>query len=266
MSLRHRFPLFVGILAVALTACVGTASSPSPSESASPSQPPAPARSASPAPTAQGRILPDDCGAGLVYVALGDSTVLGVGASSPQINYVSRLFTRLRAAYPKAQVTNLGVGGATSADVVRDQLPGALALHPRLVTISVGPNDITQLRGVGEFAQNMDGLFLTLTRDTLAAVVMNLLPDLAVSPRFSGDERVLAGRQTVLFNDALQAAARRYGLQLVDLYTASQQDIPTHPEYVSADRYHPSDAGYARWAELFWRGVEARIPPACRAP
>jgi lysophospholipase L1-like esterase len=30
---------------------------------------------------------------------------------------------------------------------------------------------------------------------------------------------------------------------------------------MSVDGYHPSDAGYARWAELVWAGVEARIAP-----
>ena len=31
------------------------------------------------------------------------------------------------------------------------------------------------------------------------------------------------------------------------------------PDLLWSDGYHPSDAGYARWAELLWEGVEARI-------
>ena len=30
-------------------------------------------------------------------------------------------------------------------------------------------------------------------------------------------------------------------------------------ELLSTDGYHPSDAGYARWAELMWRGIEKRM-------
>ena len=57
-----------------------------------------------------------------MYVALGDSTVYGVGANGPEQNYVSRLYERLRSVYPDARMTNLGVSGATAADVVDGQL------------------------------------------------------------------------------------------------------------------------------------------------
>ena len=46
---------------------------------------------------------------------------------------------------------------------------------------------------------------------------------------------------------------------LVDLYGPSREEVPQHPELISLDGYHPSDAGYARWAELVWAEVERRI-------
>ena len=66
-------------------------------------------------------------------------------------------------------------------------------------------------------------------------------------------------RLTVDFNAALTRQARRYGVEVVDLYKPSQTEIPRQPELLAADGYHPSDLGYARWAELLWRGVEKRI-------
>ena len=48
------------------------------------------------------RALPADQGAEVVYVALGDSTVEGIGASSNDANYVSRVHARLRTHYPRA--------------------------------------------------------------------------------------------------------------------------------------------------------------------
>jgi lysophospholipase L1-like esterase len=104
----------------------------------------------------QVRMLPRDRDVAVLYVALGDSTVAGLGASSPQTNYVSRLYARLREVYPRAQVTNLGVSGATSADVVRDQLPRTVALQPHLVTLSIGPNDITQGKDVEQYERNVE--------------------------------------------------------------------------------------------------------------
>ncbi|HEU5320341.1 MAG TPA: SGNH/GDSL hydrolase family protein [Methylomirabilota bacterium] len=203
--------------------------------------------------------LPADRGAPVLYVALGDSTVHGVGASAPPATYVSKLHARLRAVYPNASLVNLGVSGATSADVVSAQLDRALALRPGLVTLSVGPNDITAGGAAGGFARNVDTIFRRLA-ERRAVVVANLLPDLAVTPRFrGGPEEARVARLTVQFNDALRRTAGEHRVELVDLYGPSRAEVPARPELVAADGYHPSDLGHARWAELVWAGLERRI-------
>src|SRR5262249_60725605 len=118
------------------------------------------------------------------YVALGDGTVEGVGATRAEFNYVSRLHERLRAVYPAARVVNLGVGGATSADVLRRQLERAIELSPHLVTLSIGPNDITTRVGVAEYERNIDTILGRLRDETTAVAVVNLIPALVESPRF----------------------------------------------------------------------------------
>jgi acyl-CoA thioesterase-1 len=206
------------------------------------------------------RLLPADQRSAVTYVALGDSTVEGVGASSPERNYVSRVHARLRVVYPGARLTNLGRGGATSADVLRRQLDRAIELRPHLVTLSIGPNDITKGVSVATYAKNLDTILRRLAHETTAVIVVNLIPDLAVTPRFNRSrERDAVAALTVRFNDALADRARAHGAQVVDLYAASQREVPRSPELVGSDGYHPSDAGYARWAELLWEGVEARI-------
>lgn len=210
--------------------------------------------------TGRERALPSDRTAEVRYVALGDSTVEGVGASSRETNYVSRLHDRLRSVYPKATVTNLGVGGATSADVVAGQLERALALSPTLVTVSIGPNDITSRVSVAQYERNLDTIFKRLTRESSAVVVANLLPDLAVTPRFRrSPARDVVGQLTVAFNEALSRKAGEYRALVVDLYKPSRDEVPRFPELIAADGYHPSDVGYARWSELVWQTVEPRI-------
>jgi len=207
------------------------------------------------------RLLPERRDQPIVYAALGDSTVKGEGATRPEANYVSQLHERLRTVYPAARVVNVGKGGATSTDVLADQVRRAVATVPDLVTISVGPNDITTRVPVEKFEQQIGEILKTLGRETRAVVVVNLLPDIAVTPRFrSSDAREALGRQTVLFNEALARQARAHGAEVVDLYTASRKEVPARPELMSDDGYHPSDVGYARWAELMWEGVRARIP------
>jgi acyl-CoA thioesterase I len=206
------------------------------------------------------RMLPLDRAAALLYVALGDSTVEGVGATTPSATYVARVHARLRTVYPQAGLVNLGVGGATSADVVADQLERAVLLRPRLVTVSIGPNDITGHVPLGEYERNVETIFRRLTRETRAVVVTNLLPDLAVTPRFRGRPTTAdIDALTVRFNEALLRRARSSGVEVVDLYRPSRAEIPQRPELLSGDGYHPSDLGYERWADLVWAGVARRI-------
>ena len=207
------------------------------------------------------RMLPEDRATPLLYVALGDSTVKGIGASRPQATYVALLQTRLQMIYPGARVLNLGVGGATSTDVVTGQLARATAVRPHLVTISIGPNDITQGVTVAEYERNVDSILATLTRETSAVVVVNLLPDLALTPRFAhSPKREAVGALAERLNDVLQRKASAYGIEIVDVHSASRREVPERPWLISEDGYHPSDAGYALWAELMWQGVAARLP------
>jgi lysophospholipase L1-like esterase len=195
-----------------------------------------------------------------MYVALGDSTVEGIGASRSELNYVSRLYARLREVYRNTRVENLGVGGATSVDVLARQLDRAVALAPDLVTLSVGPNDITERVPLADYTRNIDAIFGRLTSQTRAVLVVNLLPDLAITPRFRGHEaEAVVGRRSIEFNAALTRLARRHGVEVVDLYEPSRREVPARPELMAGDGYHPSDLGYARWAELMWDAVQSRI-------
>ena len=206
------------------------------------------------------RRLPKDPAKAVTYVALGDSTVYGVGANGPERNYVSRFYERLRALYPDALMLNLGVNGATAADVVDGQLGRAVVLRPDIVTLSIGPNDITGGRDVKAYERDIQTIFRTFLQETDAVVVVSLIPDLTVTPRFRGrEEAAKIGRRVVLFNQALRRQARAHGAEIVDLYTSSRKEVPRRPELIAADGYHPSDQGYARWAELMWQRLETRI-------
>ncbi|WP_025745810.1 SGNH/GDSL hydrolase family protein [Kallotenue papyrolyticum] len=93
-------------------------------------------------------------GPGDVYLALGDSLAAGVLLSQPEEAYVARIGAALQARAPIV-THNLAVPGATSATLLRQQLPQALALiHAEQqagrrvspITIDIGGNDALAVR------------------------------------------------------------------------------------------------------------------------
>jgi lysophospholipase L1-like esterase len=204
--------------------------------------------------------LPLERNAPILYVALGDSTVEGVGASRADATYVGQLHARLRAVYPNARVLNLGKGGATSDDVVERQLARAVAARPQLATLSIGPNDIEAGMKPDRYEYNVAKILTRLTRETDAVVVVTLIPDMTVTPKFrNSPQRDAIADAVRRFNERLAEQARLVRAGVVDIYTASQREVPGRPELLAGDGYHPSDLGYARWAELMWPTVQARI-------
>src|SRR5262245_19758940 len=69
----------------------------------------------------------------VVYVAIGASDAVGLGASDPnKTAYVPLLIARLPRA---ANALNLGISGATVHDALTQELPRAIADQPTLVTV-----------------------------------------------------------------------------------------------------------------------------------
>lgn len=186
----------------------------------------------------------------IVYVALGDSTGAGVGARDG--GYVARLFKRLEERRPESKLSNLCVSGATTADVVREQLDRGVALNPDLVTIGIGINDIGHGLTIDQFAKNLDQILSTLKEKTHATIVVTNLPDISSAPRIPTSMRSEYQRQIDEFGKRLEEIARQHGVTIFDIYTITKEELPSHPEYFSADGFHPSDEGYELWATQMW--------------
>ena len=186
----------------------------------------------------------------IVYVALGDSTGAGVGARNG--GYVARLFTRLEERRPESKLSNLCVSGSTTADVVRNQLERGVALNPDLVTIGIGINDIGHGLTLEQFSKNFDQILSTLKDKTHATIVVTNLPDISSAPRIPNSMRSQYQRQIDEFCKRLEEIASKYGVTIFDIYTITKKELPSHPEYFSADGFHPSDEGYELWATQMW--------------
>lgn len=189
-----------------------------------------------------------------VYVALGASDSVGVGATRPATEgWVPRVHAALP---PGTRLLNLGISGATMSDIVQQELPPALDARPQLITLWSGVNDLARQVPLPTFSTQLDEVLgqLRAASGPRATIVVLNLPNLHHVPVF---ERVDAARLDQVIHDwntAIDAAAQRHDVVVVDLY-AEWPELADHPEYISADGFHPSSLGYERIAELVVRAI-----------
>jgi len=79
----------------------------------------------------------------VLYVAIGDSAALGIGATSPGGGYVGIVADAIAARTGReVRVRNLSIDGATLDVVLREELPRLAGLEPDVVTLGIGANDV----------------------------------------------------------------------------------------------------------------------------
>jgi len=193
----------------------------------------------------------------LVYVALGDSTGIGLGARDGG-GYVDQLFARIEQKRPGSTLLNLSVAGATTADVINRQITQLDGTRATLVTICIGVNDLLRGREAKQFAENYETLVAKL-RQPGRLIVITTLPDVASAPEMQGIADDSLRSRLEQFNKAIEAIAGRHGVPLADLYKLSGEMVGSRPEFFSSDGLHPSDMGYARWTEAIWPVIAQAI-------
>jgi lysophospholipase L1-like esterase len=213
---------------------------------------------------------PDPPPPGPLYISLGDSISVGVGASTPAKSYVSLLFAHYQSTLGVTEVSRRAGAGATSFSLRTSQLPGALAdiagvSDTRAVTIGIGGANVLSGCHFGtspcaadfatDFSQTLAALQGALAGDPGAETVVAMA---YYNPRTGtgtpaedtfdddllGDSKLLdcedAGDEVGL-NDSIAQIADANGVLLANAYPAFDAGGPS---FVSGDQIHPTDAGY----------------------
>jgi acyl-CoA thioesterase-1 len=193
-------------------------------------------------------------GAALRMVWLGDSTAAGEGATSADGAIPRRVAVALDR---PVDLYVLAASGHRLADVLQYQLGRVAALHPDVVLVSVGANDVTHLTQKGTFHAEYERLVDGLPAGVRLVVLG--VPDMGAPPRFAQPLRAVAGWRGRTLDGVARSVARERGAVYVDIAgetgPAMRQDTA---RYFAKDRYHPSDDGYRLWADA----VVARLRPA----
>ena len=193
----------------------------------------------------------------VTYVALGASDAVGVGANQPASQgYVPLLTQKLPQG---SHLINLGVSGIHLHDALNEELPLALSTSPKLITIWLVANDFVANVPYTSYMQDLNTLLSRLRAGTQARIAMANLPNLTLLPSFArlnAQQKAAMVNSIKHWNAGIASMATRYHVTLVDLQTQNSL-LTAHPEYISADGFHPSSAGYVQLANLFWQAIKA---------
>ncbi len=185
----------------------------------------------------------------LLYVAVGDSAAQGIGASRPGRSYVGMLAAHLRERTARpVRVVNLSQSGARLREALELELPKLRKLHPDVLTVSIGANDIAGF-DAERFERELRELYSALPRHAIVA-------DL---PAFYFGA---AEKNVRIANGILHRVAGELQLEVAQLYAATkrQSGLRYALNQVAADFFHPNDRGYRVWASAFIPLLDRRVP------
>ncbi|WP_433680050.1 SGNH/GDSL hydrolase family protein [Nocardia sp. CA-119907] len=192
------------------------------------------------------------------YAVLGDSIAQGVGDPSPgydTVAWADRVAAVLTATNPELAYLNTGRIGATSGQVLADQLPLVLEFAPDLVHLSCGGNDLFVPGGsLDELRANLDALFAALARSG-AQISTFTLADVWEVERMA-PMRPMRERMSAL-NDIVRELAARYDAILVEFW---DHPLRLRPEVMSKDLVHFAMSGHAVVATEMVRALAERLP------
>jgi lysophospholipase L1-like esterase len=187
------------------------------------------------------------------YVAIGDSFTAGVPGAD------TRWPDELAALLGVAEYRNLGVAGATSAEVAAGQLDECVSLRPDLVTVICGANDVllSVRPDIDGYTETFDQMLAQLTDELPSADVLTATtPDLStfMSLRPRSRERVARGMREL--NRVTRAIARRHGIPCLEF---AEHPRAGDRENFADDGFHPSPEGNRRAALAFALALDLDI-------
>ena len=194
----------------------------------------------------------------LTVLAMGSSSIEGVGASRPGLGFVPLLEAGLEQRLPGVEVTviNKGIGGETAKETA-DRLAREIeAAHPDLVIWQLGTNDMLRDRPMDDvFADFRRGeAVLDKAGVDVLLVDPQRLPEGTTNPSFRGRNPALGEMARLI-----DLEGGRVGYAVLHRFAAMADWTGLERGGVGPDDLHLNDAGYACWAEVAAEGLAAAL-------
>ncbi len=192
---------------------------------------------------------------------LGDSTAVGLGADTPAHSPGAVIAAGLaQVMHRPVRLTVTAAVGAESRQL-DEQIDRALerVAAPEVAVVMVGGNDVTHRVRPSESVRALEGAVRRL-RSLGCAVVVGTCPDLGTVEPIAQPLRYVATRLSRELAAAQTIAVVEAGGRTVSLGDLLGPEFRSMPHLMfSADRFHPSSAGYARAAEALLPSVLAAL-------
>lgn len=194
----------------------------------------------------------------LTILAMGSSSIEGVGASRPDLAFVPLLEAGLERRLPGVEVTviNKGIGGETAKETA-DRLAREIAAgRPDLVLWQLGTNDVLRDRPMDDFFADFRRGEDILDRAGVDVLLVDpqRLPDGTDNPSFRGRNPALGETARLI-----DLEGGRVGYAVLHRFAAMAGWTGLERGGVGPDDLHLNDAGYACWAEVTAEGLAAAL-------
>src|SRR5882757_1221087 len=142
------------------------------------------------------------------FVVMGDSTSIGQGADYDA--GIARRSAAYLAQTHHVELTNVGVSGARVADVLHGQVAKAVALHPDVVLLAIGANDVTHFTSFGSVRQNITVAITQLqSANPRISIILTGSPAMGPVPRFALPTQWIMAWRTRHINDVFASVAKQ---------------------------------------------------------
>ena len=182
----------------------------------------------------------------LRLVVLGDSIAYGTGAARAEDALGPRLVHALSHEGIDADLTVLAVPGAVSRDLAA-QVRRAAPLQADLAVVVIGANDLARLLPVEQAVAALDAAVADL-RAAGTDVVVVPAPDMSSVPFVPPVLRPAVRAACAVLQQRQAAVAEAHGATVAAVAAEVGRAFSGDPALFSADRFHPSSAGYERIA------------------
>jgi lysophospholipase L1-like esterase len=192
-----------------------------------------------------------------IYLALGASDAVGVGAMPLTEGYVYLITQDLQERIPGTFLINLGLPGAR-IDSLIDQvfLARQFGAEADMATVWVGVNDLVRGGDPSRFQSDLRQLLRRLQSSVSTTVVIANLPDLTQLSAFqSTPDPAVTLERVKAFNRAIAVEAPYVNASIVNVFEESSADDFAF----DGEGFHPTETGHRRMANLFRKTILQRV-------